>query len=66
VFYVYLIESRLPARERYVGLTTDLKQRVAEHNAGRSRYTSTYRPWRLVAYVAFAERSKAPSDLNAI
>jgi hypothetical protein len=24
VFYVYLIESRLPARERYVGLTTDL------------------------------------------
>jgi putative endonuclease len=59
VFYVYLIESKAPARKRYVGLTTDLKQRLAEHNAGKSPYTSTYRPWRLTTYVAFSQRSKA-------
>jgi predicted GIY-YIG superfamily endonuclease len=52
VFYVYLIESK--AHRRYVGLTTDLKQRLAEHNAGKSPYTSTYRPWRLMTYVAFS------------
>jgi len=45
--------------ERYVGCTKDLRQRLDEHNAGRSRHTSTFLPWRLVTYVAFADRKKA-------
>ena len=45
--------------QRYIGLTTDLKQRFTEHNAGKSAHTSKFKPWRLVTYVAFSDQSKA-------
>ena len=35
VYYVYLIESLSVQGERYVGMTTDLKQRLREHNQGK-------------------------------
>ncbi len=57
--YVYLIESIGHPGERYVGLTDDLKQRMDDHKAGRSVHTAKYRPWTLVAYIAFASESKA-------
>ena len=44
-----------------VGITTDLKRRLYEHNAGKSYHTSKFRPWRLVTYVAFSDRAKAES-----
>ena len=31
VYYVYLIESLAAQRKRYIGMTTDLKQRLQEH-----------------------------------
>ena len=34
VYYVYLIESLSAQGERYVGMTTDLKQRLQAHNQG--------------------------------
>ncbi len=37
--YVYLLESAHDRNQRYVGLTPDLKQRFADHNAGRSPHT---------------------------
>jgi predicted GIY-YIG superfamily endonuclease len=57
--YVYLIESERVAGQRYVGLSTDLKQRLSEHNAGKSAHTSKYVPWRLVTYIAFSDGRKA-------
>lgn len=59
MYYVYLLESVDRTGERYVGLSTDLRTRLAAHNAGRSRHTAKHRPWRLVAYFAFDDRSKA-------
>ncbi len=59
MYYVYLIESLADLAQRYVGLTTDLKQRLREHNAGKSMHTAKYRPWRVVTYVAFTNKSKA-------
>lgn len=58
--YVYLIES-VGAPHRYVGLTTDLKRRLAEHNAGKSAHTAKFKPWHLTTYVAFSDRQKAES-----
>ena len=46
--YVYLLQSESSAGERYVGVTSDLRQRLAEHNAGKSPHTSKYVPWKLV------------------
>jgi putative endonuclease len=59
MYYVYLIKSLSPTRGRYVGLTTDLEQRLREHNAGKSVHTSKFKPWKLTTYVAFTERAKA-------
>lgn len=61
MFYVYLIESLSDDRERYVGLTADLKRRLQEHNAGKSTHTSKFMPWRLVTYAAFSDQKKAAS-----
>ena len=57
--YVYLLQREAFAGQRYVGMTSDLRQRLAEHNAGKSPHTSKYAPWRLVTYVAFSDEQKA-------
>ena len=57
--YVYLLESESALGQRYVGVTSDLKRRLADHNAGKSSHTSKYAPWKLVTYVAFSDRQKA-------
>lgn len=57
--YVYLLESLSDPTQRYIGVTFDLRVRLAEHNSGKSGHTSKYLPWRLVTYVAFSDRPKA-------
>lgn len=57
--YVYLLCSISHPTQRYVGLTSDLKKRLAEHNAGKSPHTSKYMPWKIVAAVYFADKSRA-------
>jgi putative endonuclease len=57
--YVYMLERESFAGQRYVGITADLKNRLAEHNARNSRHTAKYLPWKLVTYVAFSDTRKA-------
>ena len=57
--YVYLLQSQAFVDQRYVGPTYDLKQRLTEHNSGKSPYTSKFAPWKLVTYVAFSDSRKA-------
>lgn len=57
--YVYLLQSVEFARQRYVGLTSDLKQRLKDHNARKSPHTAKYAPWTLVTYLAFSNKRKA-------
>ncbi len=59
MWYVYLLESENYPGQRYVGITDDLKRRLAEHNAGKSAHTSKFVPWRLTTYVAFSDKPKA-------
>jgi putative endonuclease len=57
--YVYLLQSLATPKQRYIGSTENLRQRLAEHNEGKSVHTAQYRPWKLVTYVAFEDKSKA-------
>ena len=57
--YVYLLESLSHPKETYVGLADDLRARLAAHNAGQSRHTAKFKPWRLVTYIAFSDEAKA-------
>lgn len=57
--HVYLIQSVSHPEQRYVGITSDFKARLAAHNYGQSPHTSKYRPWELVAAVTFTNDRKA-------
>lgn len=59
MIYVYLIESVHQRQKHYVGITHDLKQRLADHNEGKSPHTGKFKPWHLVAYTAFADEPTA-------
>ena len=56
--YVYLLESGANG-QRYVGVTSNLRQRLLDHNAGKSPHTSKHVPWKLMTYVAFSDGFKA-------
>jgi len=59
VFYVYLIRSVVFLDQTYVGITQDLKKRLATHNAGGSVHTAKYKPWELVVYMGFKNEATA-------
>jgi predicted GIY-YIG superfamily endonuclease len=59
VHYVYLLQSESFLDRRYVGVTSDLKRRLAKHNAGESPHTTKYTPWKLIIYIAFSDPGKA-------
>ena len=59
MYYVYRIERVSVQGERYLGMTTDLKERLQRHNAGKSFHTSKFKPWKLTTYIAFSDRAKA-------
>ncbi len=57
MFYVYLLENK--NSKIYVGYSSDLKQRLKDHNLGRSKFTSRFRPWKLVYYEAYFNEKDA-------
>lgn len=58
MYYVYQLKSEL-FDQTYTGFTKDLKKRVLDHNAGRSKHTRKYKPWRLVVYMGFHSEARA-------
>jgi len=59
--YVYILQSESGPERFYVGLTDDLKARLAKHNAGEVSHTVKFRPWKLKTAVAFTDRERASS-----
>jgi predicted GIY-YIG superfamily endonuclease len=57
--YVYLIRSRAYPDQTYIGMTTNIKNRLAAHNAGQSPHTAKFRPWKLVTFIGFSEKAQA-------
>lgn len=57
--YVYRLVSIAEPHRHYVGLTSDLKARIASHNAGAVKHSSKYKPWKLDSAHAFTSRTKA-------
>jgi predicted GIY-YIG superfamily endonuclease len=58
-FYVYLLRSESDPTRVYVGITDHLDHRLSEHNAGKAKHTSKYRPWRIETYLAFTDHQMA-------
>jgi predicted GIY-YIG superfamily endonuclease len=58
MFYVYILQSQKD-KSYYTGMTQDLKQRLSDHNSGSAKYSSSKRPYTLVWYSAFLDKTKA-------
>ena len=52
MFYVYVLQSLPFKDEFYIGFTTDLKNRLKEHNQKQNFSTERYAPWKLIYYEA--------------
>ena len=56
--YVYLLRS-LSTGKFYLGWTTDFERRLNEHNSGKSAYTQSRGPWKLVGYEVYQNSQEA-------
>jgi putative endonuclease len=56
--YVYILQG-INSDHFYVGITDDLRTRLAKHNAGEVPHTSKYRPWQVKTYIAFNDGKQA-------
>ncbi len=57
--HVYLLQSIHHPDKRYIGLTSNVEERLKAHNAGKSAHTAKYVPWKLVAVIYFEDNAKA-------
>ena len=58
-FYVYILVSERDEHIHYTGITTDVEQRLGEHNRGSCSHTSVNRRWRTETVIAFKSETKA-------
>lgn len=47
MYTVYVLRSIPHPQRLYIGLTTNLKERLSSHNTHSSTYTKRYSPWEL-------------------
>jgi len=52
--------------QRYIGITSDISDRLKAHNEDRSPHTSKFKPWRLVTYIGLLNESKAVELRNIL
>ena len=59
--FVYVLKNARANSERhfYVGLTSDVRGRLSDHNTGRCPHTARRRPWQLHVVMEFADEATA-------
>jgi putative endonuclease len=58
MYFVYILQS---ARDKsyYIGYTSNIENRLWEHNEGRTGYTKLKRPWSLIYQEEYKTRKEA-------
>ena len=56
--FVYMIKS-LKCKRFYIGYTINTKRRIDEHNAGNTKSTNPFKPWKIIYYEEFDNKSDA-------
>jgi putative endonuclease len=57
MFYVYILSNKEGVL--YTGFTSNLKKRFVEHNNGKSFFTKSRGPWKLIFYEAYLNKYDA-------
>ena len=58
MFYVYILES-LKDKSKYIGTTSDLRNRLKEHNGLETRSNKSKAPFKIAWYCGFGGKSHA-------
>ncbi|MBE9048777.1 GIY-YIG nuclease family protein [Pleurocapsales cyanobacterium LEGE 10410] len=58
MYYVYIIKSEKDGW-RYVGFTSDLKERLKDHKNGKVASTKNHRPFKLASFIAVENKEIA-------
>ncbi|XOV68492.1 MAG: GIY-YIG nuclease family protein [Fluviicola sp.] len=57
-FYAYVLRS-INFERNYVGFTSNIEERLKQHNAGKTSSTKPYRPWDLLFFEEFNSKEEA-------
>jgi putative endonuclease len=57
-WYLYVLGS-VPTGKHYIGIASDVEKRLVEHNTKSGRWTSAFKPWKLLGAEEHADRSAA-------
>ena len=57
--FVYILRSLADPERHYVGIASDVDDRLEWHNAGPTGFTTANRPWSVVATIEFATEGEA-------
>ena len=57
--FVYILRSRSDPSRFYSGRTSNIRKRLASHNAGECTATKKYGPWDLDVLIAFRDEARA-------
>lgn len=57
MYYVYILKNL--DDKKYIGVTADLKTRLAQHNSGRTKTTKNNGMYKVIWYCSFHEKEKA-------
>jgi len=57
-YYVYVLRS-IEFKRNYVGFTTNIENRLKQHNAGKTRSTKAYKPWEILFFEIYGSKIEA-------
>ena len=57
-YFVYILKSQRVKRF-YIGCTVNLEVRLKEHNTGITKSTKPFRPWKIMYFERFMDKSEA-------
>ena len=57
--FVYILRSNRDPERHYVGVTSDVRERLSWHNAGLNAHTARDRPWHVIVSVEFITEKAA-------
>jgi predicted GIY-YIG superfamily endonuclease len=57
--FVYVLRNSDQNPKFYVGLSSDVDARVADHNRGHCPHTASRRPWQLHVVIEFSDEQRA-------
>lgn len=58
MYYVYILRS-LVDESKYIGVTSDLENRLREHNNFETKSNKSKAPYKIIWYCAFSDKQKA-------